>query len=294
MAPALAGGTSKYLRADGTWAVPPDTDTNTTYSAGTGISLSGTTFNADPNYLGSIQKGTGTTTYLRNDGTWGTPPGTVTNTDAKVAQNVSTVNNTYPILLAATADATANVAATNVIFGKGVKVNPSTSVITAATFDGMATKASLDSAGNQISTTYLSTTSAASMYLTKNDASSTYLGKNAKAASATTADSATTATKLSTSINVNGVPFDGSKSLMFSTVTGDAATLPTKSVTLPVQHDVNVEEQLFAISFRYPNTADNPSLSVDGDIRPIYRNGARSLQPKLISLCCSERLNLIL
>ena len=37
-------GTTKYLREDGTWQVPPDTDTNTTYSAGTGLTLSGTTF----------------------------------------------------------------------------------------------------------------------------------------------------------------------------------------------------------------------------------------------------------
>jgi hypothetical protein len=35
-------GTTKYLREDGTWVKPPDN--NTTYSAGTGISLSGTTF----------------------------------------------------------------------------------------------------------------------------------------------------------------------------------------------------------------------------------------------------------
>ena len=43
------GTTSQYLRADGdgsfTWATPPDT--NTTYSAGTGLGLSGTTFNVD-------------------------------------------------------------------------------------------------------------------------------------------------------------------------------------------------------------------------------------------------------
>lgn len=38
-----AGASNRYLRSDGTWAVP--TDTNTTYSAGTGLSLSGTTFN---------------------------------------------------------------------------------------------------------------------------------------------------------------------------------------------------------------------------------------------------------
>lgn len=38
-----AGASNRYLRSDGTWAVP--TDTNTTYSAGTGLSLSGTTIN---------------------------------------------------------------------------------------------------------------------------------------------------------------------------------------------------------------------------------------------------------
>ena len=48
-----SGTTSQYLRSDGdgsfTWDTPPDTntDTNTTYTAGTGMSLSGTTFNCD-------------------------------------------------------------------------------------------------------------------------------------------------------------------------------------------------------------------------------------------------------
>jgi hypothetical protein len=37
--------TTKYLRQDGTWVAPPDN--NTTYSAGTGLSLSGTTFSLD-------------------------------------------------------------------------------------------------------------------------------------------------------------------------------------------------------------------------------------------------------
>lgn len=36
----LGGGTTNFLRADGTWAAPP----NTTYSANNGVSLSGTTF----------------------------------------------------------------------------------------------------------------------------------------------------------------------------------------------------------------------------------------------------------
>ena len=41
-APSTTAGTTKYLREDGTWQVPPNT--NTTYGAGTGIGLSNTTF----------------------------------------------------------------------------------------------------------------------------------------------------------------------------------------------------------------------------------------------------------
>lgn len=38
------GANNRYLRCDGTWVVPPDTNTDTKYSAGAGLSLSGTTF----------------------------------------------------------------------------------------------------------------------------------------------------------------------------------------------------------------------------------------------------------
>lgn len=43
LVPMITGTTIKFLRDDGTWSIPPDT--NTTYSAGDGISLDGKTFN---------------------------------------------------------------------------------------------------------------------------------------------------------------------------------------------------------------------------------------------------------
>ena len=52
--------TTKYLRQDGTWQVPPDTNTNTTYSAGTGMTLSSTTFH------GPVHVGATTTTPATN------------------------------------------------------------------------------------------------------------------------------------------------------------------------------------------------------------------------------------
>ena len=58
-----------------------------------------------------------------------------TDTNTKVTQNVSSTNGTYPILLCPTADATTNQGEKTSIFASGVKVNPSTSTIS-ATFSG--------------------------------------------------------------------------------------------------------------------------------------------------------------
>lgn len=54
----IGGNTSKFLRGDGTWQTP----TNTTYTAGTGLSLSGTQFNVST--VPIANGGTGATTRL--------------------------------------------------------------------------------------------------------------------------------------------------------------------------------------------------------------------------------------
>jgi hypothetical protein len=66
-------GTTRYLREDGTWQVPPDTDTdtNTTYS-----NFTRTVSGLVPNPGGST-----TNRYLREDGTWVVPPDTDTDTN---------------------------------------------------------------------------------------------------------------------------------------------------------------------------------------------------------------------
>lgn len=63
--------------------------------------------------------------------------------------------------------------------------------------------------------TKLSKSDAESVYLSKEAAAANYLGKTAKAASATTADSAK---KLSAAVNINGVSFDGTKSITINAV----------------------------------------------------------------------------
>lgn len=64
-----------------------------------------------------------------------------TDTNNVTAQNISTANDTYPILLGNTANATANIGNKATLFGSGIKANPSTSTIVATTFSGNATSA---------------------------------------------------------------------------------------------------------------------------------------------------------
>lgn len=70
--PKLGGGTTNYLRADGTWAKPPDT--NTTYSTMTGATSS----TAGKTGLVPAPAAGAATRYLRSDGTWQIPPDTNT------------------------------------------------------------------------------------------------------------------------------------------------------------------------------------------------------------------------
>lgn len=104
------------------------------------------------------------------------------NTDTLMTQNVSTTNSTYPVLLCATANATTNQGAKTGIFAKGVKINPSTNVVTASGFagpltgdvtgncsgssgscTGLAAKATADASGNTITSTYATITDTAEM-----------------------------------------------------------------------------------------------------------------------------------
>ena len=87
-APKLSGSTTQYLRGDGSWATPPDT--NTTYSTFKGATSSA---------AGSVGLVPAPTTgaanrYLRSDGTWTVPPDTNTTYSAMKGATSSVAGST--------------------------------------------------------------------------------------------------------------------------------------------------------------------------------------------------------
>lgn len=120
---------------------------DTTYSAGTGLSLSGTTFNHSNSVTAGTAQGDASKT-LTFGGTFTVPTvtydaqghvtgkGTTTmtmpanpNTDTKVTQAVTTINDEFPLLLGPNGQTTN--ATTTAYFDSGVTLNPSTNTITA-------------------------------------------------------------------------------------------------------------------------------------------------------------------
>tara|TARA_Y100000356_G_scaffold123423_1_gene118418 strand:- start:22 stop:1623 length:1602 start_codon:yes stop_codon:yes gene_type:complete len=79
-----------FLRRDGTWVVPPDTDTNTTYSA----MGSGNSYAAGLVIAGSSTHGD---TFLRKDGTWATPTDTNTDTTYSAGTGLALSSTTFSV-----------------------------------------------------------------------------------------------------------------------------------------------------------------------------------------------------
>ena len=180
-----AGAQAKYLRADGTWQTPPDT--NTTYSASNGISLSGTTFSnsgvrsiATGGSNGTISVNTnGTTTNVAVKGL-GSAAYTASSAYAAASHTHPQDNNfiahgnefNFIPTLTANMDVyfnyrqtggnnTSGYKITNYHFSNGAGSTDGVTLI-AGTFNGAlsgnattATKATQDSAGQQINTTYI-------------------------------------------------------------------------------------------------------------------------------------------
>lgn len=149
------GGTTVSTNESGDIVIKAPTSSGGTYSAGTGLSLSGTTFNHSNSVTAGTAQGDASKT-LTFGGTFTVPTvtydaqghvtgkGTTTmtmpanpNTDTKVTQTLTSSNASYPLLLAPSGQTTTTT--TTARFASGVTLNPSTNTI-AANISGSAAK----------------------------------------------------------------------------------------------------------------------------------------------------------
>lgn len=172
-----AGDQTKFLKADGTWAIPA----NTTYTAGAGLTLSDNAFkitnsvtaNTAGLNTGDKTLSWGSTTTLNTvkydanglitgTGTYTLKMPANPNTDKAVEQNAAiTTDGAYPVILAGSTATTAMTGAVNK--ASNFTFNPSTGALSATSFTGNAAtattavsagKATNDGAGNSIVDTY--------------------------------------------------------------------------------------------------------------------------------------------
>ena len=111
--PKLGGGTTNYLRADGTWAKPPDT--NTTYSQMTGATSSA----AGKTGLVPAPAAGYQSRYLRGDGTWAT----VTAASANQLTTARTFALTGDVTGSASFNGTANCSIATTLAANSVTAN---------------------------------------------------------------------------------------------------------------------------------------------------------------------------
>lgn len=111
--PKLGGGTTNFLRADGTWAKPPDT--NTTYSQMTGATSSA----AGKTGLVPAPAAGYQSRYLRGDGTWAT----VTATSANQLTTARTFSLTGDVTGSASFNGTANCSIATTLAANSVTAN---------------------------------------------------------------------------------------------------------------------------------------------------------------------------
>ena len=171
----VSGKTITYTKGDGTTGTITTQDTNTTYTADTGIKLNGTKFQHTNSVTAGTAQGDANKT-LSWGGTFTIPTvtydaqghitgkGTTTmtmpsnpNSDTKVT---NTLNTTAKAYITGTTSASTNTGTQ--VFDTGVYLDTTAGVLTAGTFKGKltgnadsATKATQDSAGQQINTTYI-------------------------------------------------------------------------------------------------------------------------------------------
>ena len=258
-APAM-GYQSRFLRGDGTWQVP----TNTTYSNFTAA----TSDAAGKAGLVPAPAAGYQSRFLRGDGTWQTP------SNNAVSQTASTANGNYPILLKASTS-TSNATA-GALFRTGVTVNPSTSTVSATTFDG-------NLSGNATTATTLATARTFSTNLASTSSASFNGSANVTPGVTGTLGTGNGGTgrtdgkcvALATERTIDGVSFDGSANIThYGTCSTDAATA---AKVVSCTNFTLATGARIVVKFTVTNTAENSTVTLNVNntgAKPIYYRGS--------------------
>jgi len=196
--------------------------------------------------------------FLKSDGTW-------SSTDVVVDQVLSTSDNTYPLLLTPTVDASADQGALGTIFAAGIKANPSTSTIIATTFSGNATSANQFSSNKSVELT--------------GDVSGSASSKAGWSITTTLSNSGVTAGSYGPSENASPA-HKGTFSVPYITVDakGRVTAASTKIITLPSDNDTNnkVTQNVSTTNSTYPLLASaTANASENVTTTSIYASGVQ-------------------
>ena len=259
--PAPAKGyQSRFLRGDGTWQVP----TNTTYSNFTAATSSAA---GKAGLVPAPAKGY-QSRFLRGDATWATP------SNNAVSQTASTANGNYPILLKASTS-TSNATA-GALFRTGVTVNPSTSTISATTFDG-------NLSGNATTATTLATARTFRTNLASTSTASFNGSGNVTPGVTGTLGTGNGGTgrtdgkcvALASKRTIDGVSFDGSANITHYGTCSTAAATAAKVVSCA--NFTLATGARIIVKFTVTNTAKNSTVTLNVNntgAKPIYYRGS--------------------
>lgn len=189
------------------------------------------------------------------------------NTDTKVTQNSNSEDKEFPLLAKYTNNSTNETQTAK--YAAGVTVNPNKSQVTATKFkgalEGNADTASAAASGSALETAINSkadkVSSATRGHIATLDANGNLTDGGTTIASAHVAR----ADKINTARNIDGVSFDGSASIHRYGECSTAAGTAAKTVTLADSMAFTLEKGASVfVKFEIYNTADNPTLSVNG------------------------------
>lgn len=261
------GASNRYLRSDGTWSVPPDT--NTTYTLSSfgitataaelnkldGVTATATELNYVDGVTSNIQK------QLNNKAS-----SSHNHTAASITDLEETVEELFPSIpsslpnpqsLTISLNGTSQ-GAYNGSSAKSINITPS-SIGAAATSHGT-------------HVTYSTTAPSALGTASAGSASTVSRGDHVHPLQTTISGNAGSATKLATARNINGMSFDGSANRTNYGTCSTAAATAAKTVSCTGFSLVTGAE--ITVKFTVTNTASNPTLNVNGTgAKAIYYRG---------------------